>query len=327
MGRTTAAQWTADPTVEEMHDQRTVEELHEVAAQLCRDYATCTPTELRERGRRLLAHVNARAGRTESAAARRDLLVVSGWTSLLVACVEYDLDLDADAERSRRQAGWVGREAGHDEIVAWAFELGAWFAVTRRRWRRAIDLAVAGQLLAPNTSAAVQLAAQEARAWARLGERRGSEAALTRGERTLERLPNPRESDHHFVIDEPKIYSYRLDCYRWLGDDLLTRRYADEVLARWDQVPPADRRKPMRVSAAQLSLGVVAARAGDLDAASAAGLAALSEPRRCLPWFTLLTGELLDAVLTRWPADARCADLVEQARVVAPAALPPCVAH
>jgi hypothetical protein len=304
--------------------------LQEAAARLCRDYATADPAVLRTRGRQLIDRLSTLTAsaplRADPARARtrRDLLVATGWASLLTACAEYDLGLAEDAERSRRTAAWVGREAGHDEIVAWAYEVGAWIALTRRRWREATELAATGQRLAPNTSAAVQLAAQEARAWARLGQRDRSETALARGERVLGRLPRQREADHHFVVDESKSHYYRLDCHRWLGDDRLAERYAHEVLTRWDHPAlAADRRRPMRVAGARLSLGVVAARAGDLDAAGAELAAAVAQQRRSLPWFSLIAAELVETVRARWQHDRRGADLVEQVQAVAPGALRP----
>lgn len=301
----------------------TVDELHAAAARLCRDYATAEPATLRDRGLELSATVTGLVNDETSPAERRELLAVAGWTSLLVSCVEYDMNLGEDAERSRRRAAWLGREAGNLEIVAWAFELGAWFALTRRRWRETIELAVAGQRIAPGTSAAVQLAAQEARAWARLGERRRSELAMERSQRILDALPQSADVEHHFVIDPAKTYYYRLDCHRWLGDDQLAEKYADEVLARWDRPPGAQGRKPMRAAVAQLSLGVVAVRAGDLAGATAAASAAIAQDRRCLPSFSLIAGELVDGVLARWPRHRRSAELIEVLREVVPDAIPP----
>jgi hypothetical protein len=52
----------------------------------------------------------------------RDLVVASGWLSLLLACLRFDLgDRDA-AEASRDAALQLGREGGHEEIMAWSFE-------------------------------------------------------------------------------------------------------------------------------------------------------------------------------------------------------------
>src|SRR5579862_2631347 len=56
----------------------------------------------------------------------------------------------------------------------------------------------AGIEAAPHHSVAIQLAAQEAKAWARIGDRRQTEVALDKGRRLLEAMPYPDNLDHHF---------------------------------------------------------------------------------------------------------------------------------
>jgi hypothetical protein len=76
----------------------------------------------------------------------------------------------------------------------------------------------------------VQLAAQEAKAWARLGDRRQTEVALDRGRRLLDSMPYPENLDHHFVIGPTKFDFYAMDCYRHLGDDRIAESLATEVI-------------------------------------------------------------------------------------------------
>lgn len=64
----------------------------------------------------------------------------------------------------------------------------------------------AGTEVTPHHSVAVQLFAQEAKAWARLGDRRQTEVALDKGRRLLESLPYPENLDHHFVVDPSAWY-------------------------------------------------------------------------------------------------------------------------
>ena len=73
--------------------------------------------------------------------------------------------------------------------------------------------------MAPHSAVAVQLAAQEAKAWARIGDRRQTEVALDRGRRLLDSMPYPENLDHHFVVDPTKFGFYAMDCYRMLADD------------------------------------------------------------------------------------------------------------
>jgi hypothetical protein len=73
-------------------------------------------------------------------------------------------------------------------------------------------------------------AAQEAKAWARLGDRRQTEVALDKGRRQLEAMPCPDNLDHHFVVDPTKFDFYAMDCYRHLAEDPLTETLANEVI-------------------------------------------------------------------------------------------------
>jgi hypothetical protein len=77
---------------------------------------------------------------------------------------------------------------------------------------------------------AIQLSAQEAKAWARIGDRRQAEVALDKGRRLLEAMPYPDNLDHHFVVDPTKFDFYMMDCYRHLAEDRLAETLANEVI-------------------------------------------------------------------------------------------------
>src|SRR5207248_7076583 len=106
----------------------------------------------------------------------------SGLLHLLLAALHFDVGEREVAEASRDAALHLGRETRDREVQAWAFETSAYFAIFERRPREAIDLARAGRELAPaGTSAFAAVSMQEARAFARLGDRAAAEAALLRG--------------------------------------------------------------------------------------------------------------------------------------------------
>jgi hypothetical protein len=105
---------------------------------------------------------------------------------------------------------------------------------------------------------AVQLAAQEAKAWARIGDRRQTEVALDRGRRLLDAMPYPENLDHHFVVDPTKFDFYAMDCYRLLADDKLAENLANEVIQASTDFDGRER-APMRLAEARITLGVVAA--------------------------------------------------------------------
>src|SRR5207302_6894616 len=85
------------------------------------------------------------------------------------------------------------------------------------RPRDSAQFSAAGQALAPADSfASVAASVQEARAWARLGDRQAAERALSRGQQTIDRLPPVVDPQHHFVFDPAKFAHYASITYLWL---------------------------------------------------------------------------------------------------------------
>lgn len=108
----------------------------------------------------------------------------------------------------------------------------------------------------------------------RHGHGSATDGRLDKGRSLLESLPYPEDTDHHFVVDPAKFDFYAMDCYRIAGEDRLAEMYAREVI-RSSTGPDGTERKPMRNAEARITLGVVAARAGDLDQAVSHGRQAL----------------------------------------------------
>jgi hypothetical protein len=137
----------------------------------------------------------------------------------------------------------------------------------------------------------VQLAAQEAKAWARVGNRRQTEVALDRGRQLLESLEHPTNLDHHFVVDPSKFGFCAMDAYRLLDEDRLAETYADEVIRVGTDFDGTER-MPMRIAEARITRGVVAAREGDVERAAAEGERALQGERKSLPSLLMVSREL-----------------------------------
>jgi len=121
----------------------------------------------------------------------KHVLDAAGWLTLLVGCLEYDTGQDRAAEATRTGALQLGEEAGNPSLTGWAHEMRSWFAITRGRYSEVIAAAQAGQDVAPGRSVAVQLCAQEAKAWARMGNQRNVVKALEKGRILLDSLPYP----------------------------------------------------------------------------------------------------------------------------------------
>ncbi|WP_231642258.1 hypothetical protein [Nocardia sp. NRRL S-836] len=138
---------------------------------------------------------------------------------------------------------------------------------------------------------AVQLIAQEAKAWARMGEQDEMERPLDRGRSLLDSMPYPDNIENHFVVDPDKFDFYAMDCYRHIGNDRLASGLAEEII-RSGIDSRGFERAPMRIAEARVTLGVAAARGGDLDGAIAFGRCALGGERKSLPSLTMVSRDL-----------------------------------
>lgn len=239
--------------------------------QLARAYTLIPPAEL-------LLDVRTRAGQVGSLlegqatlAQRRRLLAAAGWLALLAATVHVDLGQWGAAGAARTVAASLGRETDYDEIGAWAHEIETWTALVDQDWPRAVALAAAGEALAPSagSSVAVQLAAQSARAAARLGDGPEVRAALRRCAAMFDRQPRDRPADHHFYFDGSKLELYTGTALAWLGDPA-AEEYARHVAARYETG-----NQPRRLATAYLDLGLVLARLRRPDEAAHFGVLAL----------------------------------------------------
>ena len=159
-----------------------------------------------------------------------------------------------------------------------------------------------GTDVAPHHPVAVQLAAQEAKAWARIGDRRQTEIALDRGRRLLDSLPYPENLDNHFVVDPTKFDFYAMDCYRMLTEDKMAENLADEVIRASTDFDGTER-APMRLAEARITLGVVAARQGDIEEAVHHGGQALNGRRKSLPSLLMVSRDLTHVLRERYPSE------------------------
>ncbi len=281
----------------------TVESIAESVDLLCRAYPSTPGSVLRERTSRRLRQVVELLGKRLSLAQHRELVVQAGWLSALLGCVHYDLGQVEDAEAARQAAGQMGREAGNADLQAWALEMAAWFALVEGRFEAVVERARAGQQIAPEGSALVQLTLQEAKGHARLGNRADALDALERGAAILDRLPRPTYPEHHFVFDHEKLVFYAATIHAWLGDDELARSYAETIISGHLR-PDGSSRAPMRVANARIDLALVHARRGDLDAAVAEGTAAFGYERRSLSDLVARGDDLSAALTSRYAGEA-----------------------
>ncbi len=286
----------------------TIDQLTVITEQLCCEYVSRRPEELHEDAHHQLEYVQRLLEGPTRLSEHRDLLVIAGWLSLLIGCVNYDLGLARHAETARTAAAQLGREAGHGEIIAWSFEMSAWFALTQGRLRSVLDYTDAGINAAPNSSVAVQLAVQAARAHGRMGNRTEVRREMNQGFRLLGGHEHPTRPENHFVIDPTKWDFYTMDCYRIAGDNTRAAEHAHEVL-RLSRRPDGSDRSPMRASEARLTLAIVSLRDGDIDRATDWARKAFQADRKSVNSLIMITDELYHEARTQFGDDPAINDL------------------
>ncbi|MFI7347220.1 XRE family transcriptional regulator [Streptomyces sp. NPDC049936] len=283
-------------------DGATLDALRITIDRLCSEYPFMPSGQLLVEGRQWLRRVVELHAKSLTLAQHREVLAMSGWLALLVGCVEYDTGARHAAESTRQAALSLATEADHAEVAGWAHEMRAWFALTTGDYRGVIAAARAGTEAAPHHGVAVQLAGQEAKAWARIGDRRQVEVALDRGRRLLEKIEQPENLDNHFVVDPSKFDFYSMDCYRLVGEDRLARTLAEEVLRAGTDFDGSER-SPMRNAEARVTLGVTAARDGDLEQALTMGERALESDRQSVPSLIMTSRELAAEMRRRYGSE------------------------
>ncbi len=288
-------------------DTTTLDALSLTVEQLCCEYTSRDPSDLIAESREWLSRITALLNERLTLYQHKEILDTAGWLTLLIGCLEYDTGQERAAEATRVAALQLGDEAGNVSVSGWAHELRSWFAITNGRYREVIAAAHAGQDIAPGRSVAVQLHAQEAKAWARMGNQRNVVRALEKGRVLLDSLPYPERPENHFVVDPDKFDFYAMDCYRLIGDDDLAEMHANEIVKK-TTAPDGSNLSPMRKAEAEITLGVIRARNGSLDEALEYGRQALTINRRSQPSLLMVGSELDQALRQRFPDNSAVRD-------------------
>ncbi|OXM62580.1 MULTISPECIES: helix-turn-helix domain-containing protein [Amycolatopsis] len=277
----------------------TLEAVRITVDKLCSEYARQPPLELITEGRQWLRRLVEMQEQRLTFRQRRQSLEMAGWLALLVGCLEYDLGDRRAAEATRQSALSLGKEVESGGIMGWAHEMQAWFALTSGDYRGVIAAGQAGEAASGNHSVSVQLIAQQAKAYARMGMRDEMLRTLERGRVTLDQMPYPTNVENHFVVDPSKYDFYAMDCYRHTGEDKLARELSDEVI-RVSTGFNNHERWPMRVAEAQVTLGVIAARQGDVEEAVERGRRAITGDRKSLPSLAMVSQDLATVLHERY---------------------------
>lgn len=274
---------------------------------LCSDYSTADTHVLR-------AHATDWLRRSTDVLASQltyrqhgDVLAQAGWLTLLISCLAWDASDAGAAERARQSAISLATDIGHAEILGWAAEVRSWMALTTGDFPGAIAAAREGLAATSSHSVSVQLHAQQAKAWARLGDKARAHVALDSARDLMAALSAPTNPRNHFEVDPVKVDFYAMDVWRLLGEDALAASAA-ETVRRTSMSPTGAALSPMRLAEAQLTDAAVLARGGDVDGAMTLADDALRGDRRSLPSLLMVGSELAEELSRVDPTGRRISD-------------------
>jgi hypothetical protein len=127
----------------------TLEMIDRTVDRLCRDYPTAVPSVLVPRVQQRLRFLVKLLEGKITLGQHRHLLVAGGWLATLLACLQFDLGDREAAEASQAAAYMFARQAEHQELLAWTYELLAWWALVDRRYHEVIEYSRTGLRLRP----------------------------------------------------------------------------------------------------------------------------------------------------------------------------------
>jgi transcriptional regulator with XRE-family HTH domain len=240
---------------------------------------------------------------------RSELVVAAGWLSnLLAITTSYMGDHGAaliwciDAERR-------SHESGNRNIAGWATLTRAMIAYYQGQTNRSVDVANAGQKVAPmGTTVHAKLAAHEMRALAMLGDAEGMSEARRRATKALAALSSDVSTTGVFSIalaeDPPYTATSLLHSKRFQEAATVTKGV---IQAAYPTDAHNRNRKSSSYARTLLILGLAKTGLGHADEAAAAGRAALESGNLVWPTF-VLAGKLNQSLMHEYKDAPEVAD-------------------
>ncbi|WP_018681160.1 hypothetical protein [Actinokineospora enzanensis] len=236
----------------------------------------------------------------------RDLYFLTGVVTGLLAKAAHDLGAPHDALTHARTAYACADNADHDGLRAWVCGLQSLICYWAGRFNDAVAYARKGAESAGHGTAAVRVAANEARALAALNRVEDARAALHRASAAQEdvRSDEVDELGGLCSFGRPQQLYYAADALAWAGQSTSaeTERYAVDALAALDTAGPTAKGGFGNTEGARCDLAIARLASGELEGAAEALVPVLALPRERRQQGILRSVERVRSVLREQPS-------------------------
>ncbi|MGW4496476.1 helix-turn-helix domain-containing protein [Streptomyces sp. NPDC004376] len=199
----------------------------------------------------------------------RSLLLLAGTSSLLLAHASQNLG-DEDAAVAQLQTAWTfAEQSDHNDLRAWVKGTAALIAEWSSRRQTALDYTRQAALLSPGGETRIRIAAIEARAAARIGDRRTATAAVEELKRARDRHGAPDALTRFgglLTFPEAKQHYYIGGTFALLGEHRLAEQHATTAIELYEAGPP-EQRSYGDEALARLDIATARITAGEIEGA------------------------------------------------------------
>ncbi|MBP2055419.1 transcriptional regulator with XRE-family HTH domain [Streptomyces griseochromogenes] len=199
----------------------------------------------------------------------RELFLLTGTSCLLLAHASQNLG-DEDAAIAQLQTAWTfAEQADHNDLRAWAKGTAALIAEWSTRRQTALDYTRQASQLSPGGETRIRIAAIEARAAARIGDRTTAMAALEDLQRAREQKPAPDALTRFgglLTFPEAKQEYYIGGTFALLGEHHLAEKHAMAAIELYEN-GPKEHRSYGDEALARLDIATARIGAGELEGA------------------------------------------------------------
>jgi transcriptional regulator with XRE-family HTH domain len=298
-----AADGHADPVL--------IQQAHSDAERLAVDYLSMPPATILGEVSALRARVLRMLEGHGAPKQAKDLYLVSGLLSGIIAYACLDLGHAEQADTQARAGAVCADFAGHDGLHAWLLGTRSLVARFQGRHRYALDLAREGLRHAAGGTSEVRLRCGVAQSLANLGDAEGTWRALDLAHDARDAVDSPDVSKGIFAFSEAKLSYYSGSSLIWLPGrrEARTAEHDSEQAIRLFRSGPREERSLSDEALAHIYLATARVRLGDLEGVREALRPVLAIPvRERISWQRkrlARVGDLLDAGRLRSSRTAR----------------------